>query len=115
MTKYLIFNDFLDFKKKISIRSLGKGRREDWYDVSLIVNAKVSRYYILRAILELIMYGNKHKVIMYNMHIPKTDYDRFLLEIKSIVGMSNKTVVFMRQHREYVEKKFKEYFSSAAA
>jgi len=96
----------LDFKKKISIRSLGKGRREDWYDVSLIVNAKVSRYYILRAILEL---------IMYNMRIPKTDYDRFLLEIKSIVGMSNKTVVFMRQHREYVEKKFKEYFSSAAA
>ena len=96
----------MDFKKKISIRSLGKGRREDWYDVSLIVNAKVSRYYILRAILEL---------IMYNMRIPKTDYDRFLLEIKSIVGMSNKTVVFMRQHREYVEKKFKEYFSSAAA
>ena len=111
MTPHRLFNNFLDFKEYIRIDYIYEQYQADWYNVSLDVKVKVPRHYILQAILELIMCGHGQNVIMDAFPVTHSQYQKFLWEIKRIVGMEDKTVVYMRKNRKLVEKRFEEYFA----
>ena len=111
MTTYRLFNNFLDFKKNIRIDNIYKDYESDGYKVSLYVLVTVPKYYILQAILELIMHGYRQDVMLHILKMSQYQYKEFLWELKEIVGMDDKTVVYMRKNRELAEERFGEYFA----